>query len=786
MAFDEFGNLLASFPSGAAAPIDFRGKGILNLGALGLAEARIITSADSGVVDLLGSSHLSFESEELFVLRGFEGAGVGSPLLLLRNGGPANLIVKHDPASINVYSDRDRTLMPGDAMLLVLSGGVWSEVGSPPSAQLAEVDAGSVRVTSGQYDGGTVLDALDDINSRRADRAALVAKIASGWTPPVGWVEHAGGVSYRFIGYVTDDISDLPGWVPEGNRTPEHHGATALGVADDTTAIRAAVTAAGNAYSATGIPQVVQMDGLYRWGADYTTDASGWRHYVHVPDGVTIRGIGKLLSNVVYAQRAVGFVPRGDDITIEGLTFEDEATSASNYIVPVGCGTAYDSGLQSGRTYRNLTVRGATMRNAWLSASVQFVTADDGTIAWEKIKFIDCDSYARPGAASAGNFNVRSDPPGKIRDATMTDCRAYDGKTASSFNFVGIYGFTNTDNTSYRNDYAATEMENGCQDGVWDNIRSVDDICGVWIDDCREIIGGTVSMLTERESIDPALGGDEGRVRDAIRITYEGFASEPGYVTDAIVTGKVVGDFGSIAVTPFGAGGGGGLGRISIGIGHLKSDAVSRTYGNRLIDIDAPSGADILLHDGWLVGAASRAISANLASGATLRLHNVWTRKIGAEVSDGIVTSGGGKLIANNFDPHSATYFHTGGSELTTYKVNGIIQPDQRYFGMATIADDAAASIVLPAGLSAGNILVQRVTSSSHWGQARIVWSGSFASAATAGTNGANLDINTSQGALTGTTGVDGKSTIRVNTDGRLYIENRAGSVGTYAVTWLA
>lgn len=243
MAFDEFGNLLASFPSGAAAPIDFRGKGILNLGSLGLAEARVISSTDSGTVDLVGSSHISVETDEALVLRKFEGAGVGSPLLLLRNGGLADVIVKHDPASINIYSDRDRTLSPGDAMMLVLVGGVWAEVGAPPSAQLAEVDANLVQVTSGQYEGSTVLTVLSDIISRRRDRAALVEKVAGGWVPEVGWVEHVGGVSYLYEGTATT-ISDLPGWIAFGEWTPKHFDDLA---GDGLTDVTAAVQAAANA-----------------------------------------------------------------------------------------------------------------------------------------------------------------------------------------------------------------------------------------------------------------------------------------------------------------------------------------------------------------------------------------------------------------------------------------------------------------------------------------------------------------------------------------------------------
>ena len=569
--------------------------------------------------------------------------------------------------------------------------------------------------------------------------------------------------------------------------TLEHFGAVGDGVTDDTLAIRAAVLAAGVSFAATGVVQQVVCDGRYIWGAGAFYDATAdWRHYVYVPNGVFIKGSGVFISSVVFAARAVGFVCRGDNILFEGVTFLDTATAASNFIVPIGAGTAYDSGLTSNRTYKGLTVRNVIGRNNWLTASVQMINSDDGTIAWEQIRFEDSESFARPAAVSCGNFNVRSDPPGKIRDVRMAGCKAYDGKTASSFNFVGIYGFTNIGNTSYRNEFAATEMENGCQDGVWDNIRSVDDIIGVWIDDSRNIVGGTVSMLTERNLITPPLGAVAHRNRPAIMITYEGFASDTGYITTGIITGSVVGNGGRINVGSFGGGGGGGIGTLDIGIGSLVADAVVRDTGNSSVVVNVPSGANITLRNGVITGAATNAILATIAAGAIVRILDVSTRKLAAESSTGIVTSGAGKLIARGFNPHSVSYSHTGGIDLTDYRINNVNQPDRRYFATVNIADDGVAEIALPVGISAGNIFIQRSGSATHWGTARIVWSGAFASAALAGTNGANFDINATSGVLTGTTGTDGKTTMRVNLLDKLFVENRSGSASDYLVSWFA
>jgi len=225
---------------------------------------------------------------------------------------------------------------------------------------------------------------------------------------------------------------------------------------------------------------------------------------------------------------------------------------------------------------------------------------------------------------------------------------------------------------------------------------------------------------------------------------------------------------------------------LDIGIGSLVADAVVRDTGNSSVVVNVPSGANITLRNGVITGAATNAILATIAAGAIVRILDVSTRKLAAESSTGIVTSGAGKLIARGFNPHSVSYSHTGGIDLTDYRINNVNQPDRRYFATVNIADDGVAEIALPVGISAGNIFIQRSGSATHWGTARIVWSGAFASAALAGTNGANFDINATSGVLTGTTGTDGKTTMRVNLLDKLFVENRSGSASDYLVSWFA
>lgn len=69
-------------------------------------------------------------------------------------------------------------------------------------------------------------------------RAQLVAYV-TGRAVQINMVMFAGGVAYRYIGTGTA-IADMPGWVPEGDVTPQHFGAAGDNVTDDLAAFNAA------------------------------------------------------------------------------------------------------------------------------------------------------------------------------------------------------------------------------------------------------------------------------------------------------------------------------------------------------------------------------------------------------------------------------------------------------------------------------------------------------------------------------------------------------------------
>ena len=108
-----------------------------------------------------------------------------------------------------------------------------------------------VDLIQNRESGKSVRDKINALLSKTpalATRADLLAQQAAF---AVGAVVSAGGVSYRYDG-VSNSIADLPGWVPAGEPTPKHFGATGGG-ADDSAAIQALFNLGGR----------VSLDAMY-------------------------------------------------------------------------------------------------------------------------------------------------------------------------------------------------------------------------------------------------------------------------------------------------------------------------------------------------------------------------------------------------------------------------------------------------------------------------------------------------------------------------------------------
>jgi len=106
-----------------------------------------------------------------------------------------------------------------------------------------------------------------------------------------------------------------------------------------------------------------------------------------------------------------------------------------------------------------------------------------------------------------------------------------------------------------------------------------------------------------------------------------------------------------------------------------------------------------------------------------------------------------------------------------------VLVNDAKIHLMAGLKDDTAASITPPN--AQGFLLYRRVGGTTG----AIISFDAITGTAYCFKIAGSADIETRTGALTGTTGTDGKITISAHTDGKIYIENRLGTTlyGGYA-----
>jgi hypothetical protein len=454
-------------------------------------------------------------------------------------------------------------------------------------------------------------------------------------------------------------------------------GAVGDGVTDDTAAIQAAIDAAS----------IVEFPvGSYRLTSSTYDAVADWRHHIIIPDDRTLvfDQQAKVIATTPFASRAIALLVRGSNITIDGAQVEDDFNPGDPYLVGVGSGSTYDSSYPSG-TLENLRVVNSTFRNCWLSISIQFASTDGGGKSFNDIQMSCCTSYAKPANTSSGNFNFRSDGPWKVGDVKISDCSAYDGYSASSFNLYGVDGFSVSNCASYRNKYAGCEMENGSQDGVVSCFRSVDDFYGVWVDDSRRIVVDGVSHKTISESVSGLLG-TQSRLRDALKVTEEGFTGYTTWETTDIVFSNVVSEFGKITTESFGGSPTGSIGKLSFNNVSIVQDGVSRASGNNAVSVlKVPT--HITFNNVQVFGAP--AVSFNMSTtGGKVSLSNVTTGTVAGETSIGIQAIGTGTLVLENVDTHSENITVAPTPTKINYTLAGVVQADvrkqQRFFYSVT------------------------------------------------------------------------------------------------------
>lgn len=195
------------------------------------------------------------------------------------------------------------------------------QAGSSVKIRLGQIAAFSGSIQSnGQYNFST--------------RASFV--IANTTSPGLGLtdgqVSVAGGYEYRRLAASTA-IPDLPGWVPNAVVTPQHFGAVANGVVDDTAAVQAAVTQAFT----TG-------DNLYWPDGTYLTisSISNLHSVNHFGPGVIQRGANAFYvdprgsqSNTVFIATTGNNASDGLSSSEPRLTFQSAFDAVANYGKPV-------------------------------------------------------------------------------------------------------------------------------------------------------------------------------------------------------------------------------------------------------------------------------------------------------------------------------------------------------------------------------------------------------------------------------------------------------------------
>lgn len=324
------------------------------------------------------------------------------------------------------------------------------------------------------------------------------------------------------------------------------------GVADDTAAIQRAIDHAGSLSALGGAKISVVIDDICYVSKSGETEKGGWGYVFIVPPNVTITGRGTIVTDHSYSNRSVVFLCRGSDILISWLTFFNKTAAVSPYDIPVGGGTLYDKQIPDG-TYSNIQAYQLLLINSWISCSFQMSRTDSGGVFFDNIQYIFCQSIGKETATSSGNFNYRSDPPHRITNASMINCQARHGKTASSFNYVGIKDGSVVNCRSELNLYAACELENGTENIQVLGLRSYNDFGALWIDDSANIQADNLYVEnTIPELVSPFLG-KRGLVRPAVWITYQGFIADNDYITDNIIISNVTCKNARITVERFGA-----------------------------------------------------------------------------------------------------------------------------------------------------------------------------------------------------------------------------------------
>lgn len=424
---------------------------------------------------------------------------------------------------------------------------------------------------------------------------------------------------------ISSIVSDYEQQVAIGPIRPEWYGADVYGVADSSSAIQAAVDLASSISSTYGRPCKVELTGKLKVSPQFYHTLTDWRHCILV-NGNNIQIVSngcQIVTSINFSTRSLVFMVRGDNNRFVGIDFYDVTTAPTHsFAIGIGGGSSYDGGIEKNRTYKNSSVVQCTSKNLWQTASFQMGVLDDGTTILDGILYDRCYSEARPGNTTSGNFNVRSDPPGKVRNARMLSCVAKNGATASSFNVVGVDTFSVVDCESELNLYGACEIENGSKNGFVGNLKSRNDVIGLWIDDSSDVCADGINMVNTIPTLVSPLLGTFGLNRNAVRVTKQGFPGYPSYNVTGLTISNVIGTNASISCASFGTqepGGAATFGNISIDGFSINNDGLAESGGRAVFFSPVPM---MTMRNGVIIGAATEQVT-GASSGGNVIIDNV-------------------------------------------------------------------------------------------------------------------------------------------------------------------
>lgn len=364
----------------------------------------------------------------------------------------------------------------------------WSLSGSqiifdaaPAPPQPGETDSGYVSIfettligigSAGAIitvDGQSVQERLDRVGL--GARADFVVLVAAGVFWPVGAVITAGGYRYRRVLGATA-IADLPGWVPDGDMTLEHHGANGDG-SDDTAAWASAIAAqvslgktihlmSGKVYGTTGL---TMHAGFSIVGSDY--------------DPPTIKMIDSTTGNVLKGQDVTDVTLR--DIIVDGNQANQTKGSSNN------ARGIYFLGACHRIKCENVNIKNAVDHGLFFSngGDITKQCGKDSTIS--KCRAENCGSAEHQSAGGAGGsgfvgghdscnyiscYATGNDLNGFKTGGRHFGCISYENGRGGSGNGFET-GFNSS--TAKHSTFTACEARDNEGDG-WRNLGEIDDL----------------------------------------------------------------------------------------------------------------------------------------------------------------------------------------------------------------------------------------------------------------------------------------------------------------------